>query len=291
MIVLGGARIWVSLSALRSAPVGTSRRPTGSTRLFLGLLSITLGVGVLFEAAGIHLLMWFAVAAGILLAAALVSIVGSIPALIRENRFRREHPVQRPSRPAPPPRSSDPGWIPTITSLAWVPLVGPIVMLRQQRPALVFLRGQFLGLALVPFLFLGSLTFIASFDGKLAGPAFVAVVAMGVVSLSALLWLRSRPLTAATDVSPAALYRSTFFIGIASAEVPALWGFAGVVIGGSLWIYLIGLAFSMIGFALIAPTRGDIERRQEQLAAAGSPLPLLDALMTPAERPGSAGPE
>ena len=51
-------------------------------------------------------------------------------------------------------------------------------------------------------------------------------------------------------------------------------------IGGSLWICLVGLAFALVGFWMIAPTRLDIERKQREITAAGSPLSLLDALTT-----------
>jgi hypothetical protein len=64
------------------------------------------------------------------------------------------------------------------------------------------------------------------------------------------------------------------------AESAALFGFVGVFIGGSLWIYLVGLAFAVVAFWMIAPTRLDIERKQREITAAGSPLSLLDALTT-----------
>jgi len=51
-------------------------------------------------------------------------------------------------------------------------------------------------------------------------------------------------------------------------------------LGGSLWIYLVGLAFGLVGLWMIAPTRSDIERRQREITAAGSPLSLLDALIS-----------
>jgi hypothetical protein len=44
-----------------------------------------------------------------------------------------------------------------------------------------------------------------------------------------------------------------------------------VFIGGSLWICLVGLAFALVGFWMIAPTRLDIERKQREITAAGSP--------------------
>jgi hypothetical protein len=71
-----------------------------------------------------------------------------------------------------------------------------------------------------------------------------------------------------------------FFIGLGAAADAALLGLGGVFLGGSLWIYLVGLAFGLVGLWMIAPTRSDIERRQREITAAGSPLSLLDALTT-----------
>jgi hypothetical protein len=62
--------------------------------------------------------------------------------------------------------------------------------------------------------------------------------------------------------------------------MPALTALAGVLLVGSLWIYLLGFNFSLGGLVWIAPTRGDLERRQAEITASGSPLSLLDALLT-----------
>lgn len=69
------------------------------------------------------------------------------------------------------------------------------------------------------------------------------------------------------------------FIGIGRADSVALFGFVGIFIGGTFWLYLLGLAFALPGLALIAPTRSDIQQRQQQIAAQGSSLSLLEALM------------
>jgi hypothetical protein len=53
----------------------------------------------------------------------------------------------------------------------------------------------------------------------------------------------------------------------------------GTFIAGSLWIYLVGLPFALVGFAIIGPTRTNIERRQQALRALSSPLSLGQALM------------
>lgn len=84
-----------------------------------------------------------------------------------------------------------------------------------------------------------------------------------------------------TPQTLAASYRGVMFIGIGFADSVALFGFAGIFIGGKFWLYFLGLAFALVGLALIAPTRADIERRQRQIEAQGSTLTLLEILMRP----------
>jgi hypothetical protein len=74
-------------------------------------------------------------------------------------------------------------------------------------------------------------------------------------------------------------YRAIFFVSAASAVTPVLAGICGVFIGGSLWVALEGLAFTVPALALVAPTRSNIERRQREIDALGSPLSLGQALM------------
>jgi hypothetical protein len=67
-------------------------------------------------------------------------------------------------------------------------------------------------------------------------------------------------------------------LGIGLAESAALVGFAVVFFTGERWLYFEGLAFALVGLGLIAPTRGNLERRQQQITAQGSPLSLIEAL-------------
>lgn len=107
-----------------------------------------------------------------------------------------------------------------------------------------------------------------------------AVAVLGVYSLGAMTWLRRRPLVTGSPEALAGSYRARFFIGVGLAQSAALFGLTGVFIGGSLWIYLVGPAFGLVVFWMIAPTRLDIEQRQREITAAGSPLSLLHALTT-----------
>jgi hypothetical protein len=71
---------------------------------------------------------------------------------------------------------------------------------------------------------------------------------------------------------------------IAFAEWSALLAFAFFVVASRWWLYAIGWAFSLAGFVVAAPGRGDIQHRQEQLRAAGSDIDLLSALRSETPR-------
>jgi hypothetical protein len=110
-----------------------------------------------------------------------------------------------------------------------------------------------------------------------------AVLALGVYSLVAVIHTNGRPLSTQSPEALAISYRARFFIGIGFAESAALFGTCGVFIGGSLWIYLVGLPFALAGFAIIAPTRANIERKQSKIQASGSSLSVGGALLAPVE--------
>ena len=179
----------------------------------------------------------------------------------------------------------DPGWWPSLRGLWWyaIPVVGTVTMFRARRKetnGLVVLRSVFLGLVAALLLFVVALSFIAPWDGGDEGWVPWAVVVIGIASLAYVARIRRRPLSTTSPEALARYYRALFFIEVGVAEAAALWGFAGVFLGGSAWIYLVGLAFGLVGLWMIAPTRSDIERRQREISAAGSPLSLLDALIS-----------
>jgi hypothetical protein len=177
----------------------------------------------------------------------------------------------------------DPGWWPSLRGLRWhgIPLVGTLMMFRPRRAetdGLVALRSVFLGLVAALLLFVVALSFIAPWDGGDEGWVPWAVVVLGIASLAYVARIRRRPLPTSSPEPLARYYRALFFIEVGVAVAAALWGLVGVFLVGSLWIYLVGLAFGLVGLLMIAPTRSDIERRQREITEAGSPLSLQDAL-------------
>jgi O-antigen/teichoic acid export membrane protein len=179
----------------------------------------------------------------------------------------------------------DPGWWPSLRGLSrhWIALVGSLMRLRA-RPletnGLILLRSVFLVLVAALLLFVVPLSFIGPWDGGDERWVPWAVVAIGIISLAWVARIRRRPLPTTSPEALARHYRALFFIGVSAAADAALLGFVGVFQGGSAWIYLVGLAFGLVGLWMIAPTRSDIERRQREIIAAGSPLSLLDALIS-----------
>jgi hypothetical protein len=179
----------------------------------------------------------------------------------------------------------DPGWWPSLRGLWWyaLPIVGPVTRVRTRRReanGLIALRSVFLGLIAVLTLFIVALSFIAPWDVGDEGWVPWAVVAIGIASLAYIALIRRRPIPTTSLEALARVYRAWFFIGVGVASAAALGGLVGVFLGGSVWIYLVGLAFGIVGLWMIAPTRSDLERRQREIIAAGSTLSLLDALIS-----------
>jgi hypothetical protein len=173
----------------------------------------------------------------------------------------------------------DPGWRPKWYLL--IPLVGELMRGRAERTqttVLVGLRSIFLRHLISLFLFLWAFRYIAPWDGGDERWVPWTIAATGVYALVATAWVRRRPLVTGSAEALAGSYRANFYVGLGLAVSPALFGLCGVFIGDSLWVYLVGLAFTLVALWMIAPTRQNIERRQREITAAGSPLSLLDAL-------------
>jgi hypothetical protein len=148
------------------------------------------------------------------------------------------------------------------------------------------LRASFLSLVWPLFIFLLILPAVSSGNGSdnvAWFPLFLA--AYGVFCLANILRFQRRPLMTTSPQALAVSYRAFMFIGAGFADSVAFMGFAGVFLAGKSWLYLLGLMFALVGLTLVAPTEADIERKQRQVEAQGSPLSLLEALIeTPPPR-------
>lgn len=196
-----------------------------------------------------------------------------------------------PSSP-PSPMRVDPGWDPALRRLGigFIPIIGLLRMRRRRSVSpdgLTAFRILFVSLVVPPFLYLFVLSFIVPWDGGDESWVPWLVVGLGALAISLVPWARQRPIDATSPERLGASYRSNICSRIGLAEFPVLAGIVGAFIGGSLWIYLIGLALGLLGLSFAAPSARDIRRRQEDIAARGSPLSLLEALTAP--RPGKGG--
>ena len=78
-----------------------------------------------------------------------------------------------------------------------------------------------------------------------------------------------------------AMFRTQFMLRIALAEASALCGFVAFIVTANVIPYAVGVAWTILGFIRIAPTRRHLERLQDDLALQGCPYQLLDTLENP----------
>jgi hypothetical protein len=100
-----------------------------------------------------------------------------------------------------------------------------------------------------------------------------------VLSLTKISRLLKRRLQGQTPDEIAKRYTALFFVSFATAEYPALLGFVGFFVTNRLWVYVLGMSFSVVGLALIAPGRRNLARLQTRLREDGSSMSLVGALM------------
>jgi hypothetical protein len=179
------------------------------------------------------------------------------------------------------PEERDPGWRPALPGLAWT-LVPRLAIRRSQRrgDALVALRGLYLSFCAAIALVGVVVAVLAAggFEGGdvAGGPVAVAVGVAGLALVVASAW--RRPLDASSDLALADSYRRRFFLRMAFAESAALLGFVGFVLTGNPALYAVGAPFTVLGFALLAPTVANLRRDQEELRRSGNRRSLVAAL-------------
>lgn len=145
---------------------------------------------------------------------------------------------------------------------------------------LTALRAIFLSCFVIPLVVLipGMLQ-IAPLDSGDERWVSIAVAVLGGVYLLLAVRSNRRPVRSLDPRSLATSYRAIFAVSAAYAITPFLVGCAGFFIGGSSWIALEGLVFTIPALGVIAPTRHNIDRRQREIVEAGGTLSLGHALM------------
>lgn len=109
---------------------------------------------------------------------------------------------------------------------------------------------------------------------------FIAgVVAFGLVTLALIRNSGIKCLDASDRDKLVTSYSSLFFLRMALAQALFLIGFVGAFVTGRWWIVLVGLPFTLVGFAIAAPTRSNLARAQDQLNRQGPTVDLVQVLL------------
>jgi hypothetical protein len=196
--------------------------------------------------------------------------------------LRRRSERSSDSRSSPLPESAgtnlpyqDPGWVP---ALARMYLGSQFAFRKRPSDGMVILRLLFLALLLSAFLILFVLSFIIDRWGAFDLALAVAIAALGAAGVAAALWTTNRELDVSSAATLAQSYRTNFFLGFAMSQAPLLISFVISLIKHEQWPYLVALPFHLIGMALIAPSRRNLNRYQDQIGRRGSNLSLGRAL-------------
>lgn len=169
----------------------------------------------------------------------------------------------------------DPGWGPALGQA----LRRLVPVRRFEGGTLILLRTLFLAFLIAPAFILLLLLFIGESEpGFSTTLALAILIAIAAVNTSIIGVIRNLPLKGSSAAEIAGGYRSTMFIRVALAEMIALVGFVLFFVTGSLTTYLAGYLLSLAGYAMSAPTAGDIARYQEGLNSRGVSVDLLGTL-------------
>jgi F0F1-type ATP synthase membrane subunit c/vacuolar-type H+-ATPase subunit K len=177
----------------------------------------------------------------------------------------------------------DPGWGPLgkVVLGLFLPWLAIRRAASASSNALVTLRSVFLAFALAQvFIGVVVLFLVGGAEGE---PELEPEVAAGaVLVIGTVLVLVSRTLLRqlpCTDLGRlVGAYRTRFFLRLAFAESSTLLGFVGSLLSDSALPYLAGLVPAAIGFARLAPTRGNLQREDDALLAQGCAHSLYGAL-------------
>ena len=118
-------------------------------------------------------------------------------------------------------------------------------------------------------------TAIGPVEGAIGGLVLAAI------GIGGARWNRDRPYACVPADELRGAFTSRMFFGIAISDLPALLSFVAAFVYEEGWLYLVGLAISLVGLALSAPSQANIERVDAKLRADGCPHTLAAALTDP----------
>jgi hypothetical protein len=178
----------------------------------------------------------------------------------------------------------DPGWKPNFKVMLLHHLMPWKVMSggRAASHPLTTLRSVYLSLLSAGPLLLLVLSYITPFGEPALGLA-AALAVLGVACLAASRWAWNRDIKIGSRDEIRQSFQANFFLAFALAEITLLASFTACFVVDGWWPFLIGLAVFLIGMARIAPTRGHLEAKNDELRVRGSRYLLTEALSTPPE--------
>lgn len=186
-----------------------------------------------------------------------------------------------------PASADDPGWSMVLGGIP-ASLIPTLAMRRFKRQAkkgdvdgLVMLRSVFAAFAAAIAniaVVVVVLRVTSSLESVLPSvPVVLGVAVVGMATLAAVRFFTDR-LDCSSDGALVGSYRTRFFLQLAFAESAALVGFLGFILTVQPLVYLVGAAFTAVGFTMLAPTAGNLAEDQYRLAAKGCPHNLTALL-------------
>jgi hypothetical protein len=170
-----------------------------------------------------------------------------------------------------------------VTASFVLPVAGALItlrVLRREGTPLSILRATFVAVVPTFLAFLVAFMLVTPWNrGEERWISWVVIV-VGALLVLPIARVRRQRLATASPNALVSSYARSFFAGVQWSSTAALLGLIGMTISGSLWLYAVGTAFALVGVWMVAPTKKDIDRRQREIAAAGSPLSLIDALVS-----------
>jgi hypothetical protein len=118
-------------------------------------------------------------------------------------------------------------------------------------------------------------------DGATISGSVAAVVVFALGLSGVVLSWRLKPELPGDDLGQLlGAYRTRFFLRLAMAEAGAVMGFVGFFLTQNPLVYFVGLIPAALGFAMLAPTRANLEREDQAMAARGCRYTIYRALLS-----------